>query len=72
MNTKRMALESDIAGLKQILASTDYQALKHADGALSDEEYEATRQYRQSLRDQINEIESEVMAIEESGEEDAE
>lgn len=66
MDERRTAIESEIAGLKQILASTDYKALKHADGALSDTEYEETRLFRQSLRDQINELEAELAAIEES------
>lgn len=60
MNERRQEIASEIAGLKQILASTDYKALKHADGVLSDAEYEETRQFRQSLRAQINELEAEL------------
>lgn len=66
MGGKRAEIESKIAGLKQILTSTDYKALKHADGVLSDAEYEETKQFRQSLRDQINELEAELSAVEES------
>ena len=66
MQSRRMAIDSDITALKQILAGTDYKALKHADGALSDEEYEETRQFRQSLRDQINALEAELATVAES------
>ena len=38
MDNRAMEIQSEIAGLKQILAATDYKALKHADGALSDAE----------------------------------
>lgn len=60
MNTRITEIQSDIAGLKQLLAATDYQALKHADGALSDEEYEPIRLERQELRDKINVLENEL------------
>lgn len=72
MDERRSAIESEIAGLKQILAGTDYKALKHADGALSNAEYEETRQFRQELRDQINELEAKLAEVEESEETDAE
>lgn len=64
MNTRTMKIQSDIAGLKQLLANTDYQALKHADGALSDAEYEPIRLERQRLRDEINALEKEEKEIE--------
>ncbi len=60
MNTRITEIQSDIAGLKQLLAATDYQALKHADGALSDEEYEPIRLERQELRNKINALEWEL------------
>ena len=33
----REEMEAEIRGLQQLLAATDYKALKHADGALTDE-----------------------------------
>lgn len=66
MNEKRMSIESEIAGLKQILASSDYKALKFAEGQISEKEYAETKQQRQSLRDKINELEVELVAIGES------
>ena len=66
MNERKMAIESEIAGLKQILTSTDYKALKFAEGQISEEDYEETKQQRQLLRDKINELEAEMDAIGES------
>lgn len=54
MDEKIMEVQSEINGLKQLLAATDYKALKHADGAISDEDYEPVRMERQKLRDEIN------------------
>lgn len=68
MNEKRMEIESEITGLKQILASTDYKALKYAEGQITEKNYEETKQERQSLRDKINELEAELATIGESEE----
>lgn len=52
------------------LRNTDYQALKHADGALTDEEYAEMKTTRQGYRDRINELEALLPdAIEEAEEE---
>lgn len=64
MKDKIIEIDMNIAGLKQILASSDYKALKHADGALTDAEYEETRQERQRLRDEINALEQEKEQLE--------
>lgn len=64
MKDKIIEIDMDIAGLKQILASSDYKALKHADGVLTDAEYEETRQERQRLRDGINALEQEKEQLE--------
>ena len=66
MNERKMAIESEIAGLKQILTSTDYKALKFAEGQISEKDYEENKQQRQLLRDKINELEAEMDAIGES------
>lgn len=57
-------IQSEIAGFKQLLDGTDYQALKHADGVMTDEEYEPIRLERQRLRDEINALEKEQKEIE--------
>lgn len=70
---RKMEIESEIAGLKQILASTDYKALKHADGVLSEAEYADTKAERQELRDKINDLQAELETIGEGeAQEDAE
>ena len=47
-----------IAELKRQLADTDYQAIKFAEGWLSEEEFAPIKAKRQELRDRINELES--------------
>ena len=68
MDDRKRAIESEIAGLKQILTSTDYKALKFAEGQISATDYEDTKQQRQALRDKINELEAELETIGESEE----
>lgn len=52
---------NEIAKLKQGLSATDYKCLKYVDGALSEEEYAEVREYRASLRAQINELEKNII-----------
>ncbi len=66
MDDRKRAIESEIAGLKQILTSTDYKALKFAEGQISATDYKETKQQRQALRDKINELEAELETIGES------
>ena len=56
----REEIESEICALKQLLSATDYKALKHADGVISDDEYEETRQLRIEYREKINILEEEL------------
>lgn len=48
-----------IAELKRQLADTDYQAIKFAEGWLSEEEFAPIKAKRQELRNKINELERE-------------
>lgn len=59
-------INGEINALKQLLASTDYKALKHADGALSDEEYAETLELRKSYREKINDYEDELKNLTEN------
>lgn len=43
--------------LKYELSKTDYKAIKHSEGWITDEEYAETKAQRQALRDRINELE---------------
>ena len=49
-----------IAELKQQLASTDYQAIKYAEGWISEQDYAPIKAQRQAIRDQINELEEQL------------
>lgn len=49
--------ESKIKELKKELAKTDYQAIKYAEGWLSEEEFAPIKARRQALRNQINDLE---------------
>lgn len=59
----RTDVEADINGYKQLLAQTDYKALKHADGALTDEEWEPVRAFRAEMRAKINACEAELETL---------
>lgn len=50
----------EIEQLKQQLFETDYKCLKYVDGALTEDEYKSVREYRQTLRDKINELEAQL------------
>lgn len=51
---------SQIEQCKSILASTDYKAIKYAEGLISDADYAPIKAERQALRDRINELEKEL------------
>ena len=61
-----MNYKAEIVALKSLLADTDYKALKHADGVMSDEEYEPVKVQRKELRRLINEYEEKVKGMDES------
>lgn len=52
-----MSNESRIAELKVLLLSTDYKAIKYAEGVLTEEEYLPIKEQRELWRDEINELE---------------
>lgn len=52
-----------IGGLKSKLQSTDYKAIKYAEGELSAEEYAETREQRRAWRAEINALEEELAAL---------
>lgn len=47
----------EIETLKEQLAATDYQAIKHSEGLISEEDYAPIKAQRQALRDRINALE---------------
>lgn len=48
----------EIIDLKGKLRDTDYQAIKYAEGQISEEEYAEIKAQRQAWRDRINELET--------------
>jgi hypothetical protein len=56
-------LESEIRGYEQLLGMTDYKALKHSEGLISDADYAEVKAYRQGLRDKINTCEEEIKRL---------
>lgn len=52
-------IDAEIAELKAKLADTDYEAIKHSEGWISDEDYAVIKAQRQAWRDRINELEEE-------------
>ena len=49
-----------IAELKALLQATDYQAIKYAEGFISEADYLPIKQTRQEYRNQINELEMQI------------
>lgn len=54
------ALLNQIGELKAELSETDYKALKYMEGWLTEEEYAPIKAQRQALREQINELETQL------------
>ena len=52
-----------ISELKSQLAQTDYKTLKLFEGLLTEEEYLETRVLRESIRAQINDLESQIVEV---------
>ena len=49
--------ELRIAELKVLLSSTDYKAIKYAEGVLTEQEYLPIKEQRENWRKEINELE---------------
>lgn len=58
--TQQEKAEIRIKELKNLLSSTDYKAIKFAEGELSAEEYLPIKQKRRSYRAEINSLEEKL------------
>lgn len=58
--SQEQIVQNRIAELKSFLAATDYQAIKYAEGQISESDYSEMKAQRQAWRDEINELETEV------------
>lgn len=56
-------LRLKVIKLKKKLQGTDYQAIKYAEGALSEEEFAPMKAQRQAWRDEINRLENELKGV---------
>lgn len=52
-----IARKKRIDELKKFLCETDYQAIKHSEGVMTEEEYSPIKAIRQAWRDEINQLE---------------
>lgn len=57
---KRQEIQGEINAYKQLLTNSDYKAIKHSEGEISDEDYAETRTLRAGYRTRINELEEEL------------
>ena len=62
MSTREKIYElgNRIIELKRLLQSTDYKAIKYAEGELSAEEYAETKAQRKAWREEIRALEIEI------------
>ena len=65
MERTRDDIQAEINAMKILLNQTDYKALKHADGVISDAEYAETAAQRNDWRQRINDLEAELEGVEE-------
>lgn len=56
----KIEIEDKINELQAQLDSTDFKAIKFAEGLYTEEEYAPIKEQRQSLRNQINELKSKL------------
>lgn len=57
-------LKAQILKLKKQLISTDYQAIKYAEGRITEEEFSPVSEQRQLWRDEINNLEAQIAELE--------
>ena len=56
-NTESIKKQARITELKTLLLSTDYKAIKYAEGVLTEQEYLPIKEQRENWRKEINELE---------------
>lgn len=64
MNTRVDEINGEILALQQLLAASDYKALKYSEGFITEDDYAETKTLRQSFRDKINELQEELATLE--------
>lgn len=57
---ENMKIRGEINALKQLLANSDYQSIKHSEGEMSEEAFAPIREQRQAWRVRINKLEQQL------------
>lgn len=65
MEDRTQEIQGEINALLNLLKDTDYKAIKHSEGQITDQEYAETKAQRQEWRDKINELEEELDSLSE-------
>lgn len=63
LNELKKSKVKEINRLKSLLSETDYRALKYFEGYYTEEEYAPYKAQRQAYRDEINQLEKELEAL---------
>jgi hypothetical protein len=63
MNEQYEQIRGEIIALKSLLAETDYQCLKYAEGALTEAEFADAKAKRAAWREKVNELEAELNTL---------
>ena len=58
---KTIEYQKEMNEVKQELASTDYEAIKYAEGWFTEEEYAPIKQHREELREKIRQLEEKLV-----------
>lgn len=58
MDERYNEIQGEINALKQLLANSDYQAIKHSEGEMGDDEFAPVREKRAKWRERINELQN--------------
>lgn len=60
---RKYTIKNRISNLKVKLNESDYQAIKYAEGLITELEYQPTKQLRQQYRNEINQLEEELSTL---------
>ena len=55
-----LGVQQELAQLHFELKTTDYKAIKYAEGCYTEEQYAPVKAHRQALRDRINELKESI------------
>jgi hypothetical protein len=58
--------EARLNAVRQLLDGSDYKAIKHSEGAITDGEYATVKAQRQAWREEVNSLEAAIRELESS------